>query len=98
MDVPRVRIMMLSSCALLLDKTAYKVAGMISDEVATVMSDDIVDATVELKFCSGYLKPPAKKQHPRTRRMLDKILPSMLAWTMRISSFWRAMMLTCLQY
>ena len=95
-DVPLDKIMMLSSCCLLLLITAYNVAGMMSDEVATVMSEDMVDATVELKLCSRYLRPPAKKQHPRTRRMLDKMLPNMLAWTMRISFFCRAIMLTCL--
>lgn len=67
---------------------------MINDEVATVMSEDMVEATVELKDCSGYRRPPAKKQQPRTRRILDKMLPSMLACTMRISLARRAMMLT----
>lgn len=93
-DVPRERIMILSCWDLFSVMTAYRVAGMIRDEVATVISDDIVDATVELKDCSGYLRPPAKKQQPRTRRMLDRMLPSMLACTIRISLARSAMMLT----
>jgi hypothetical protein len=58
------------------------------------MSEDMVEATVELNDCSLYLRPPTKKQQPKTNKMLDKILPSMLAWTMRISFFCSAMMLT----
>ena len=75
-------------------RVAYSVAGMIREAVETAMSDDMVDATVELKVCSFFLIPPAMKQQPRTRRMLDRMLPSMLAWTMRISSFRSATMLT----
>lgn len=62
------------------------VAGRIRDAEATAMSDDIVEATVELNDCSipsevpavVLWMPPAMKQHPKTSRMLDKILPSML--------------------
>ena len=75
-------------------RVAYSVAGMIREAVETASSDDMVDATVELKVCSLYFSPPATKQQPRTRRMLDRMLPSMLAWTMRISLFRRATMLT----
>lgn len=64
------------------------------DALATVMSEDIVEATVELKLCSLYLMPPAMKQQPRTRRMFERMLPSMLAWTIRISLLRKAMMLT----
>ena len=68
---------------------------MMSDAVATAMREDMVLATVELKLCSLYRRPPTKKQQPRTRRMFERIEPSMLAWTIRISPFRRAMMLTC---
>lgn len=68
------------------------------DAEATAMSDDIVEATVELKACSipsavpvlVLWMPPAIKQHPRTSRMLDKILPSIPDWTILISPFFRA--------
>ena len=33
-------------------KVAYNAAGMIKDDVATAIRDDIVDATVLLKVCS----------------------------------------------
>src|SRR5947209_6344399 len=75
-------------------RLAYKVAGMIREAVETAIKEDMVDATVELKDCSLNLIPPAIKQHPRTRSMLDKMLPSMLAWTIRISLFRSATMLT----
>lgn len=78
------------------------VAGMISAAEATAIRDDIVEATVELNSCSipaavpvrVLLMPPARKQHPRTKRMLDKMLPSMLDCTILISPFLRATMLT----
>ena len=82
---------------------ALTVAGMISAAEATAMREDMVDATVELNSCSiplavpvrVLLMPPARKQHPRTRRMLDRMLPSILDWTILISPFLRATMLTC---
>jgi hypothetical protein len=59
---------------------------MIKDAEATAIRDDIVEATVELNSCSIPIlvpvrvlcMPPAMKQHPRTSRILDKILPSIL--------------------
>lgn len=73
-------------------------AGIMSEAEATAMSDDIVEATVELNCCSipsavpvrVLWMPPAIKQHPRTSRMLDKILPSILDWTILISPSFRA--------
>jgi hypothetical protein len=59
---------------------------MIRDAEATAMREDMVEATVALKSCSIlpavpvrvlYI-PPQTKQVPRTKRMLDRILPSML--------------------
>ena len=75
---------------------------MISEADATAMSEDMVDATVELKSCSIPLAvpvlvlwmPPATKQHPSTRRMFDKMLPSILDWTILISPFFKATTLT----
>jgi hypothetical protein len=52
---------------------------MMSDALATVINEDIVEATVELKLCSRYRTPPAIKQEPSTRRMFDRMLPSILA-------------------
>lgn len=83
-------------------RTAKRVAGMIRDAEATAIREDIVDATVELKFCSipdtmpvrVFRMPPAIKQHPSTRRIFDRILPSMLDWTILISPFLRATILT----
>ena len=51
---------------------------MISDAVETAMRDDMVEAIVALNSWCSYRNPPAKKQHPRTKRMLDRIEPSML--------------------
>ncbi|KAL8965749.1 MAG: hypothetical protein Q9183_003702, partial [Haloplaca sp. 2 TL-2023] len=65
-----------------------------SDAVDTAISDDMVDATVELNICSLYLIPPARKQQPRTSKIFERTEPSMLAWTMRISPFFNATMLT----
>ena len=53
---------------------------------ATAIKEDMIDATVELNSCSipderpdlVLRIPPAKKQHPSTRRILDKMLPSIL--------------------
>lgn len=64
----------------------HTVAGMIRDAEATAIKEDIVDATVELKFCSipatipvrVFWIPPAKKQQPNTKRIFDRMLPSML--------------------
>lgn len=75
---------------------AYKVAGMIRDADATAIRLDIVDATVELNDCCLCLIPPARKQQPRTSRILDRIDPSMEACTMRISSLRRATIETCI--
>lgn len=55
---------------------AYKVEGIISDAEETAIKDDIVEATVELKVCSWCLMPPAKKQQPRTKRIFDRMDPS----------------------
>lgn len=80
MEVPRERTRMLSTeSALLFERAAYMVAGMIRQVAATAMSEDMVDATVSLKVLSLRRTPEAMKQHPRTSRMLDKIEPSILA-------------------
>ena len=88
---------------------AYRVAGMIKDADATAMREDIVEATVVLKVCSRRPYPPAMKQQPSTYNrqdlesesadlltssMFDKILPSILDCTIRISPFLSATMLT----
>lgn len=39
---------------------------MMREAVATAMREDIVEATVVLKLCSLYFKPPKKKHIPRT--------------------------------
>jgi hypothetical protein len=75
---------------------------MIKDAEAIVIKEHMVDATVGLKFCSiplvnpdlVFLIPPATKQQPRTKRMFDNTLPSMLDCTIRISPFFSATMLT----
>lgn len=67
---------------------------MMSDADATAMSEDMVDATVSLKLRSCSRIPPARKQQPRTSRMLERMLPSMLACTMRISPCLSATILT----
>lgn len=75
---------------------------MINEADATAIKEDIVEATVELKSCSMPRAvpvlvlwiPPAKKQHPSTRRILERILPNILDWTILISPFLRAMILT----
>jgi hypothetical protein len=62
------------------------VAGIINDADATAINEAIVDATVELNSCSIPLVrpdlvlriPPAKKQHPSTRSMFERMLPSIL--------------------
>ena len=77
-------------------------AGIIRAADATVIKDAIVDATVVLNFCSipgavpvlVLVIPPAKKQHPRTKRIFDRMLPSILDWTILISPFFKATMLT----
>jgi hypothetical protein len=84
------------------DRTQLTVAGIIRDAEATTIKELIVDATVELKLCSMpaarpvlvFLIPPARKQQPNTNRMFDKMLPSMLDWTILISPFLNATMLT----
>ena len=61
-------------------------AGIIKVADATIMSEDIVEATVELNDCSipgavpvlVLLMPPATKQHPSTRSILERILPNIL--------------------
>ena len=77
-------------------------AGMMRAADATTIREDIVDATVELNSCSipatlpvlVLVIPPARKQHPRTSKMFDKMLPSILDWTIRISPFRKATILT----
>lgn len=77
-------------------------AGMIRAADATVIKEAMVEATVELNSCSipavvpalVFVIPPAIKQHPRTKSMFDKMLPSILDWTIRISPFLRATILT----
>jgi hypothetical protein len=76
------------------DKEAYRVAGMISEADETVMREDMVDAAVPLNDCSGYRTPPTRKQHPKTRRMFESRLPSILACTIRICLFIKAIMPT----
>ena len=95
MAVPWDNSNMLSSELLSSDlaRAAYSVAGMMSDADATAMREDMVEAIVELQVCWWNLLP-AMKQHPRTRRMFERMLPSMLACTIRISLFLRAIMLT----
>lgn len=96
MAVPWERIRMLPwVSAFELARAAYRVAGIISDADATAIRDDMVDATVELKVCSWWRRPPTRKQQPSTSRMLERMLPSMLAWTTRISLSFKATMLTC---
>jgi hypothetical protein len=78
------------------------VAGIIRAADATVIKDAMVDATVVLNSCSipdtlpvlVLVMPPAKKQHPRTKRIFDRMLPSILDWTILISPFFKAMILT----
>lgn len=41
--------------------------------------DAHVWAAVTWKFDSWYLRPPAKKEHPRTKSKFDRIEPSILA-------------------
>jgi hypothetical protein len=97
MAVPCDRMRMLSSeSALLFWREAYRVAGMMREVAATAMSDAMVDATVSLNLLSVRLTPDAMKQQPRTRRMLERMEPSMLDWTMRISPCLSATMLTCI--
>lgn len=57
---------------------AYSVDGIISDAVETAIRDDMVEAIVELNLCSWCLMPPAKKQQPRTKRIFDRMDPSIL--------------------
>ena len=57
---------------------------MMREVAATAMRDDMVEATVELNDASARLMPDAMKQQPRTRRILERMEPSILAWTMRI--------------
>jgi hypothetical protein len=78
------------------------VAGIIRAADATAIKEDMVDATVELNSCSipaavpevVLVMPPAIKQHPSTRSIFDKMLPSILDWTIRISPFLKATILT----
>lgn len=95
MAVPCDRMRMLSSeSAVLPRREAYRVAGMMREVAATAMSDAMVDATVALNSLSVRLTPEAMKQQPRTSRMLERMEPSMLDWTMRISPCLSAMILT----
>lgn len=83
-------------------RTEYRAAGIMRDAQATAIREDMVEAAVKLKFCSMPLAvpvrelwmPPVTKQHPGTRRMLERMLPSMLDWTMRTSPLRRATMHT----
>lgn len=52
---------------------------MIRDVAATAIKLDMVEATVSLNVLSVRRNPEAMKQQPRTRRMLERIDPSMLA-------------------
>jgi hypothetical protein len=84
------------------EKKDLTVAGMIKEADATAINEDIVEATVELKSCSMPSEvpvlvlwiPPAKKQHPSTRSILERILPNILDWTILISPFLSATILT----
>jgi hypothetical protein len=67
---------------------------MMSEVAATAIREAMVDATVSLNLLSVRLTPEAMKQQPRTRRMLERMDPSMLDWTMRISPCLSATMLT----
>jgi len=49
------------------------------EEAATAMRELMVDATVSLKVLSDRRTPDAMKQQPKTRRMLERMEPSMLA-------------------
>lgn len=51
---------------------------MIREAEATAIREEIFDATVLLKLCSEYTRPPIKKKQSRTRRMLERMEPSML--------------------
>ena len=66
-----------------------------SEAEATAMREDMVEATVVLNSCAKRLYPPAMKQQPRTSKMLDRMLPSILAWTIRISPWRSATTETC---
>lgn len=93
MAVPRERTRMLESESLWLGfNAAYMVAGMMRDVAATARSEDMVEATVSLNRLSPRRMPDEMKQQPRTSRMLDKIEPNMLAWTIRISPLLSATM------
>jgi hypothetical protein len=75
-------------------REAYRVAGIMSEVAATAISDAMVEATVSLNVLSVRLTPEAMKQQPRTRRMLERMEPSMLDWTIRISPCLSATILT----
>lgn len=93
--VPRDRTRIFEFVSLLLvESAAYIVAGMIREVAATAMSEDMVDATVSLNRLSPRFSPEAMKQHPSTRRILERMDPSMLACTIRISPFLSATMET----
>lgn len=81
-------------------------AGMIKEADATAIKEDMVEATVELKFCSipdtrpdlVLRIPPARKLHPSTSSIFDNMLPSILDWTILISPFFKATILTYSTY
>ena len=43
---------------------------------ASVMREEAFCAAVTWKLLSGYFKPPAKKEHPKTRSKLERMEPS----------------------
>jgi hypothetical protein len=83
-------------------KIVLTVAGIMRAAEATTMREDMVEATVELNSCSipltvpvrVFVMPPAMKHIPRTSRMFDKTLPSMLDCTILIFPSLRATILT----
>jgi hypothetical protein len=79
-----------SESASLRSKDACRVAGMMSEVIATAMRDDMLEATVSLNPLSA---PEVTKQEPRTSRIF-RMDPSMLDWTILISPCFSAVILT----
>jgi hypothetical protein len=74
---------------------------MTSEAEDKVMREQVVWAVAEEKTCSRplpdsprWMIPPNKKHIPITKRRLERMLPSIEAWTSSISFRWSATMLT----
>ena len=77
-------------------------AGMMSEAGESAMSEQVVCAVAEGKTCSvplpvepRWMIPPNRKHMPITNKRLERIDPSMEAWTMSICFSLSATMLTC---